>query len=56
MYGRTEKIIGGFEWSNQESMGRGVKPTMAEVEPMMRAIGDGGRYEPEWFSVSGLWW
>ena len=56
MYGRTEKRIGGFEWSNQASVGRGVEPMMAEVEPMMRAIGDGWRYEPEWFSVSGLWW
>ena len=56
VYGLTKKRIGGFEWSNQESMGRGVEPTMVEVEPTMRAIGDGWRCELEWFSVSGLWW
>ena len=45
VYGRTEKRIDGFEWSNQESVGRGVELTM-------RAIGDGWRREPDWFSVS----
>ena len=27
-----DKRIYGFEWSNQESMGRGVESMMAEVE------------------------
>ena len=42
MYGRTEKRINGFEWSNQESVGKGVEPTMAKVELTMREIGDMG--------------
>ena len=54
MYGQTEKRTDGFEWSNQESVGRGVEPTMAEAELTMREIGDGWRRKPEWFSVSGL--
>ena len=54
MYGRTEKRIDGFEWSNQESVGGGVELTMAEAELTMREIGDGWRRKPEWFSVSGL--
>ena len=54
MYGRTEKRTDGFEWLNQESVGRGVEPTMAEAKLTMREIGDGWRHEPEWFSVSGL--
>ena len=61
VYGWTKKRTDGFEWSNQESVGRGVEPTMAEAEPTMaeaeltmREIGDGWRRKPEWFSVSGL--
>ena len=55
MYGRIEKRINGFEWSNQESVGGGVELTMAEVELTRREIGDGWRHKPEWFSVSSLW-
>ena len=28
VYGRTEKRIDGFEWSNEESVGRGVELKM----------------------------
>ena len=35
-----DKRIYGFEWSNQESMGGGVEPMMAEVEQAMRAAED----------------
>ena len=49
-----KKKIYGFEWLNQELVGRGVEPMMAEVELTMREIGDGWRRKPEWFSVSGL--
>ena len=52
--GKKKKKIYGFEWSNQELVGRGVEPMMAEVELTMREIRDGWRRKPEWFSVSGL--
>ena len=40
MYSRTEKRIGGFEWSNQELVGGGVEPTI-------RAAGDEWRRKPK---------
>ena len=45
--GRTEKWIGGFKWSKEESMDGGVEPMMAEVEPAMTAAGDEWHHEPE---------
>ena len=32
VYGWNKKRIGGFEWSNQELVGGGVKLMMVEVE------------------------